>query len=387
MTFDFDSRLERRKTESVKWLAYDEDVIPMWVADMDFRSPEPVIEALKNRVEHGVFGYPAETPEMKGVVRDWVKNRYHWDIPEDSIIFLPGVVNGFNLASHAAAGPGREILYHTPAYPPFLSVADNSSSIQKEFELTRTMDGSYEIDFDQFEEKISRLTGMFLLCNPHNPTGRVFRRNELEKMAEICLRNGVIICSDEIHADFVFKGFEHIPIASISPEIANNTITLIAPSKTFNIAGLGSAVGIVTNLEIKKQLIKNTKGLMSHTNVLGQVATVAAYSHGEPWLDALLSYLESNRDYLVDFVKDHLPGIEMGIPEGTFLGWLDCRQALNVSPSEFFLKNGRVALNEGERFGNCGKGYVRINFGCPRTQLEEALKRMEKAIKDNSGGG
>jgi cysteine-S-conjugate beta-lyase len=381
MVFDFDAQLNRRKTESVKWHAYDEDVIPMWVADMDFRSPDCVIQALKERVDHGVFGYPAEMPVMRETVQTWVKDRYGWAIEPESIVFLPGVVTGFNLASHALAGNGKSVVYHTPAYPPFLHVAQNSDSSQVQVELVRGPDGSYEIDFDLFEAAISKQKGMFLLCNPQNPTGRVFRRDELEKMADICLRHGVMICSDEIHADFVYTGHKHIPIASLSPQVAQHTITLIAPSKTFNIAGLESAVAVVTNPDLRTKLMNSTRGLMAGTNLLGQVATVAAYSQGGPWLDALLKYLESNRDFLVEYVKTEFPGVEMGKPEGTFLGWLDCNKLnFEESPCQYFIEKARVAMNDGERFGNCGRHFVRINFGCPRAQLVEALGRVKKSL-------
>jgi cystathionine beta-lyase len=248
-------------------------------------------------------------------------------------------------------------------------------------ELTQRTDGSYEIDFDRFEAAITDRTRIFLLCNPHNPLARVFRRDELERMAEVCLRHEVVICSDEIHCDLVFEGYEHLPIASLAPEIADRTITLLAPSKTFNIAGLKCSLAIIENADLRKRFVEAKRGLVPWVNLLGQVAALAAYRDGGPWLEAVLSYLQANRDFLHDYVASHLTGVSMTRPEGTYLAWLDCREAgIPGNPHEFFLEEAKVAMNDGATFGQGGEGFVRLNFGCPRSMLVQALEQMRAAL-------
>lgn len=379
--FGFDDLPDRRNTESVKWNYYDEDVLPMWVADMDFRSPEPVIRALRERVEHGVFGYPEEPPELRRLVVERMECLYQWKIKPEDILFLPGVVTGFNLVSQALTQPGQAALIQPPVYPPFLSMPRNAGLECQNAPLTLQPDGSYTVDLDAFKAAFTEKTGLFLLCNPHNPVGRVFRRDELEGMAEICLSHGVPICSDEIHCDLVFSGHRHIPIASLDAGIAQNTVTLMAPSKTFNIAGLECSVAIIQNPELREKVWKARRGVVSGVNALGLVAALAAYKDGQPWLSALLRYLEDNRDFLYDFVQRELPGVRMSRPEGTYLAWLDCREAgISGNVYEFFLERGRVALNPGESFGSGGRGFVRLNFGCPRHMLKDALERMRTAL-------
>lgn len=383
MTYNFDSFPDRKITESVKWKEYDPDVLPMWVADMDFMSPEPVIRALRERVEHGVFGYPMESKELSRIIVDWVQKRHNWKISPEDIMLIPGVITGFNLVSHTVARPGENVIIQTPAYPPFLSVSKNVELGQCDCELIRDSSGQYMIDYDSFERAITPETRLFILCNPHNPTGRVFRKDELEKLAEICLRHNVLICSDEIHSDLIYKNNKHLPIASLSPEISKNAVTLIAPSKTFNIAGLAGSVGIIQNHELREKMCSSGKGLLGWVNLLGLTAMRAAYQEGEPWLEELLVYLEGNRDYMVDYLKTKMPTIKMGKPEGTYLAWLDCREAGIVGkPHEFFLKHARVAVNDGARFGCVGEGFVRMNFGCPRSMLKESLDRMSNALKE-----
>jgi cystathionine beta-lyase len=387
MTYDFDTLPDRRSTESLKWHQYDDDVLPMWVADMDFLAPEPVIRALQERVAHGVFGYPvsaagAENTELARLVVRWLADRFNWQVQPADLVFLPGVVVGFNLACQALVAPKDGVLVQTPVYPPFLYSAKNAAAIYQEMELTLHPDGSYAIDWAAFEEAITDRTKLFLLCNPHNPVGRVFRRDELERMAEICLRRGMLICSDEIHADLVFHGHQHIPIASLSPEVAQKTITLIAPSKTFNIAGLECSVAIIPNDGLRRRFVHAQRGVVSWVNVLGWIAAEAAYRHGQAWLEQLLLYLEANRDTLYDFVQSELPGVKMARPEGTYLAWLDCRTAgIQGNPHEFFLQKARVAVNDGKTFGRGGEGFVRLNFGCPRSMLKEALERMKEALR------
>lgn len=379
--YTFDSALDRRCSESIKWHYYGEDILPLWVADMDFASPEPVIRALREQVEHGVFGYPRELPDLRPIFVERLRQLYDWQVDPEALILLPGVVTGFNLATQAMTSPGDGVLAQTPVYYPILYAPGNADCTLDEMELTQHPDGQYEIDFDLFEATITDRTRIFILCNPHNPVGRVFRRDELERMAEICLRHDIVICSDEIHCDLVFQRHQHLPIATLAPEVAARAITLMAPSKTFNVAGLQCSVAIVENEELRKKFLAARKGLVSWVNVMGQIAALAAYRDGQPWLDAMMRYLEANRDFLFDYVATNLPGIAMSRPEGTYLGWLDCREAsIPGNPHEFFLKKAQIALNDGATFGKGGEGFVRLNFGCPRSTLAEALDRMKDAL-------
>ena len=383
MIYNFDEIIDRVNSDSAKWGIYDADVLPLWVADMDFVSPKPVIDALHDRISHGVFGYPVPNKNLKVLIVERLYKLYGWKVKQDEIIFLPGVVNGFNNAIQALAEPGQGVLIQTPVYPPFLSAPENGGYFRKDTELLQDKHGKYQIDFEKFEQEIQNLTGVFLLCNPHNPVGRVFTKEELSKMAEICLSHGVPICSDEIHCDLLFNGHHHIPIASINPEFAQNTITLMAPSKTYNIAGLECSFAVVQNPAFKKKLETAGKGLVSHVNILGYIAATAAYEQGEEWLDQLLVYLTNNRDFLIRYINENIPEIQITVPEGTYLAWLDCRKLdISVSPYEFFLKKAKVALNDGNTFGKGGKGFVRLNFGCPKGILEEGLDRMRQAVEN-----
>jgi cystathionine beta-lyase len=349
---------------------------------MDFRSPEPVIAALRERVEHGVFGYGRPPQELRDVIVDRLWRLYGWRVQQDELVFVPGVATGFNLACHAVGSPGDSVLLQTPVYFPMLNAAAGAGRSNAEMELTRCGDGSYEIDFDLMERTISSHTSLFILCNPHNPVGRVYRRDELERMAELCLSRNVVICSDEIHCDLILTGHRHVPIASISPAIADRGITLIAPSKSFNVPGLKCSVAIIQNPELRDRYENTHRGLVHGVNVLGSIAALAAYRDGQPWLDEVLRYLEDNLDFLMQYVEQHLPGISMARPEGTYLAWLNCREsAISGNPHEFFLEKARVAVNDGAVFGNGGEGFVRLNFACPRSTLEEALDRMKSALQ------
>jgi cystathionine beta-lyase len=382
MTYDFDELVDRSRSDSIKWRLYGDGVLPLWVADMDFKSPEPVIRALRERVDHGVFGYSSEPPELRQVVLDWLDRSFGWQVSPEALVFLPDVATGFNLACHAVAAPGDGVLAQTPVYFPILCAPANAGLTLDQMELTRQPDGYYVIDYDAFEAGITPRTRLFILCNPHNPVGRVFQRQELERMAEICLRHGIVICSDEIHCDLVFQGSRHVPIASLAPEVAAQTITLIAPSKTFNVAGLKCAVAIVENAGLRDRFCAARAGLVGSVSLFGYIAALAAYRDGRPWLDEVLRYLEGNRDLLLQTVAEHMPGIGVGRPEGTYLAWLDCRQAdLSGNAQEFFLQQAKVALNDGEPFGRGGEGFVRLNFGCPRATLVEALDRMRQAMQ------
>ncbi|MEW5872223.1 MAG: MalY/PatB family protein [Chloroflexota bacterium] len=390
MTFyDFDQVPDRRSSDSVKWHAYAEDVLPLWVADMDFVSPEPMIRALHQRIEHGIFGYPTglmnspkEISDFRQTLIDHLYNLYKWQIEPEDIILMPGVVTGVNLACHTLAEPGAAVIIQTPVYPPILHAAETTGLIHQEMELTLNSDGSYSVDRDAFENSLTPETRLFILCNPHNPVGRVFRPDELTHMAQACLQQGVTIVSDEIHCDLIYNGYPHTPVAALDAEIARQTITLIAPSKTYNIAGLQCSFAIIQNRDLRHRYLKARKGLVPWVNLMGVVAARAAYEEGQEWLDQLLAYLEANRAFLYEYVNTELPGIKMWKPEGTYLAWLDCRNAgIPGNPYQFFLDKGRVAFNDGVTFGQGGEGFIRLNFGCPRSTLAEALERMKRALE------
>jgi cystathionine beta-lyase len=380
--FNFDEILPRSNGDSMKWNQYPADVLPLWVADMDFKAPEAVISALQERVAQGVFGYPSESEELRSAVVDWLANRFNWKISPEAVILLPGVVNGFNLACQAVTQPGDAVLIQTPVYPPFLRVAGYAGAQQQKVELAPNAAGHYGIDFDRFEAGFTNRTRAFLLCSPHNPVGRVWQRSELERMAAVCAERDVVICSDEIHADLVFSESRHIPIASLNAETAQRTITLIAPSKTFNIPGLGCSMAIIENETLRRQFMHARRGLVGEVNLLGQTAALAAYRHGAAWLEAALQYMQANRDFLVKTIQDELPQLHIDSPEGTYLAWIDCRDAgLAINPHVHFLEKARVALNDGAWFDKNGEGFVRLNFACPRSILDEALSRMVKSLQ------
>jgi len=386
--YNFDDTPDRLGSDCLKWDLYGPGVIPLWVADMDFVSPEPVIQALKEKVEHGVFGYPTglggdarELPRLRSAIIGRMADRYNWEIKPDDIVFVPGVVTGFNLANHAFIPDGQGVLIQTPVYPPILQSAETTGKLFQSMELDRNEAGFYEIDWDKFSESITPETGIFILCNPHNPVGKAFSKAELERTAELCLREGVLICSDEIHCDLVYERYKHIPIASIDREVAESTITLMAPSKTYNLPGLQCSFAIIQNEKLRNQYMSARRGIVPWVNMMGLVAAEAAYTEGEEWFKQLMVYLKANRDYLIEFFQSELPAVSMAEPQATFLGWLDCRSAgLPDNPYEFFLKKARVAFNNGVSFGKGGEGFLRINFGCSRLLLEKALSRMKKAV-------
>jgi cystathionine beta-lyase len=354
----------------------------MWVADMDFPSPEPVIQAIIDRVEHRIFGYPMLPEGLAPVVVERMEKLYQWKISPEELVFIPGVVTGLNLACHAFTCPGDGVLVQPPVYPPFLGAPGTSGAFRQEAGLVRTSSGSYEIDWQAFEAAITPQTRLFILCNPHNPVGKVFSRTDLEKMAEICLRHRLIICSDEIHCDLLFPGYHHIPIATVGPEVAEQSITLMAPSKTFNLPGLSCGFAVIQNPKLQEIWKKAILGLVPSMNIMGQAAALAAYREGQEWLEQVLLYLDTNRYFLSQYTADHLPGVHMTRMEGTYLAWLDCRGAgLPEAPQEFFLKEAKVALNDGAEFGRGGEGFVRLNFACPRKTLKEALERMSTALE------
>ena len=379
---DFNRVIDRRHSECIKWNRFDEDVLPMWVADTDFKCPEAVIRALHERVDHGIFGYGAPPKELDQTVLQRMKRLYDWDVQDGQIGYIPGIVTGFNAAIRAFCQPGDAVIYQTPAYPPFISAPDSASLKGVQNPLLRGQDGTYSIDFELFEQQIiDENVRAFILCNPQNPTGRVFSREELTRLADICLRYQVLIVSDEIHCDILYDNRKHIPIASLSPEVSANTVTFMAPSKTYNIAGLHASVYIVQNRELREKLQCFCNGLVGCPSVLSLTAALAAYAEGDEWLAEQNHYLQANRDFLDDVFHTQLPGIHWNKPEATFLGWLDCSDlGLGEPPFEFFLREARVGLNDGISFGPQCDDFVRLNFGTTRANLHEAISRMEAAL-------
>lgn len=383
---NFDQIINRSASDSIKWRLFDPSVLPMWVADMDFKTPDVVTQALQERISEGVFGYAGEVDGLKDAIIERLDTKYAWRIKPEDILFLPGVVNGFNLVMQALGQPGTGLLIQPPVYPPFFSAGENANMISVQSKMVLGDSQRYEIDWDDFEQASARNVSMFLLCNPQNPLGRVFEADELSRMAKICLSKGIMICSDEIHCDLIYSGHHHIPIASLDSEIAMNAVTLMAPSKTFNIPGLGFSFAIVQNKELHKRINQAQKGLISHANIMGMVAARAAYQKGWPWLSELLDYLEVNRNFLAKTVTELLPGVQMTIPQGTYLAWLDCSQiGIENDPCKFFLEKAKVGLNDGRTFGSGGEGFVRLNFGCPKSLLQEGLNRMRAALENLKG--
>lgn len=383
MSHDFDRVIDRRATASNKWRKYAADVLPLWVADMDFTSPEPVVRALRERVEHGVYGYGFEEPGFAQVFVERLQKRYGWTVSPEAVVMIPGVIPGFNVACRALTRPGDGLLLQVPVYPPILRSPGNHEITRDEAPLARDRDGRYAVDLDAFRAAIHPRTRAFLLCNPHNPVGRVFTREDLAGLAQICLERDLSIIADEIHCDLLYQGQHHIPIASLGPEIERRTITLMAPSKTFNLAGLKVSVAVIPDVSLRERFMA-ARGdyVQAQVNVLGYAAAFAAYRDGDAWLAELLRYLEANRDYLADYVRRHLPGVTMTPPEGTYLAWLDCRGAAAAAadPFTFFLDRAKVACNDGALFGRGGQGFVRLNFGSPRSILTEGLERMRRAL-------
>ncbi len=381
MTFDFDTPINRAGTDSQKWQKYaGREVLPLWVADMDFKSPPAITEALHRRVEHGLFGYARPVKSQIDAVVAAMESRYGWKIDPGWLVWLPGLVVGLNVTAQAFAEPGDEVLSLSPVYPPFMTAPKNSArgSVTVPFALHG---GAWTIDWDALERAVTPKTKLFFLCNPHNPLARVWRRDELARLAGFCVRHDLVLCSDEIHCDLILDpALPHVPTALLSPEIAARTITLMAPSKTYNVPGLGTSFAIIPDPALRARFVRATAGIVAEVNNLGYAACEAAYRDSEPWRQALLAYLRGNRDFIFDFVARELPGVKIEAPiEATYLAWLNVEALGLADPIAHFEKHG-VGLSDGAFFEAKKGTHVRLNFGCTRATLTEALQRMQRAI-------
>ena len=373
---DFSTRIDRTSSDSTKWNKYrDRDVIPFWVADMDFTAPDFVLEALHERIDHGVLGYAEAQPAIVDAACAWFWQRFNWKVDPDWLIWIPGVVPGLNIASRAIGSEDDALIIMTPVYPPFLSVPENSNKQMLSSPLI--YDGKkWSIDFADIEDK-ARLASGLLLSNPQNPTGRVYSENELSKLAEICIANDVIVVSDEIHWGIVLdENRSHIPIASISEEISLTTITLIASTKTYNVAGLNCALGVIPDPSLRERFVDATTGFVSHISPLAYTAALATFLDRSSWIKDLVAYLRVNRD-LLERCVDETPGIAMAHVEGTYLGWIDARSLQVDDPATFFENHG-LGFSNGFDFN--GEGFVRFNFACHRDLLLEGIERLRRAV-------
>ena len=380
----FDTPIDRRNTDSIKWSKYaGRDILPLWVADMDFAAPPAVLDALQQRIAHGVFGYGGAWPSLTESVLTHLETEYGWSIEPEWIVWLPGLVSGLNIACRAVDG---EVLTATPIYPPFLSAPHFSGRRLNRAELACT-DGDWHWDKIALKNALTAATRLFLLCHPHNPVGRCWSREELLDLASFAEENDLIVCSDEIHCGLILDADKrHIPFASLSPEAAKRSITLMAPSKTYNIPGLGCAFAVIPDAGLRRRFQQAMNGIVPHVNVLGLAACEAAYRDCTEWHRELLAYLAGNRDRLTaatqgDFLRGAVNAgkrVKMSHVEATYLAWIDVRQLGLVHPAAHFEAHG-LGLSDGADFG--APGWLRLNFGCPRSTLEEALKRFSKACQ------
>lgn len=380
----FNEGVNRLGTNAVKYDKYKEnfntnedDIIPMWIADMDFKTCDEITKALQNKLSTGNLGYDTVNGYYESVVK-WMRNRHNVDINVEDVVYTPGVVTAINFLLKILIKENDKVLVQSPVYHSFFRVLSENKCDVVQSELF-IKDNRYEIDFDEFENKISTGVKVLILCNPHNPIGRVWTKEELERIVEICESYKVFIISDEIHSDLVFKGYKHTSLTTVAPYYKDNIVTLTAPSKTFNLAGLYVSNAIITDEKLRSRY----KELFSTTpNVLGAEALIAAYNKGETWLEELLEYIESNYNYVLKFVNENVPKIKVIKQEGTFLTWLDCRE-LGLSDEElerFFLEEAKLALSTGTAFGKGGSGFMRMNIGCPISTVKEALERLKNAV-------
>ncbi len=385
--YNFDQYIDRKHTASMKWgltksLFGSDDVLPMWVADMDFEAPPEVIEAIRQRADHGIFGYSYVPSSAGEAFKEWLEKRHGWVIEPEWILYTPGVVPAIGMAIQALTEPGDKVLVQPPVYTPFFNMIRNNNRVIVHSPL-EIKDNRFHINMDDFEAKLKEGVKLFLLCNPHNPGGRVWTEEELRQMAELCLKYDVIIVSDEIHSDLVFKPHKHVPVASLSGDIAEKTVTFMAPSKTFNLAGLQASTVIIKNERMRRafRTVQTRLGITS-LNPFAAIGLETAYRHGKEWLEELLDYLYENIMTAKDFIDREIPGISVMIPDATYLIWLDCRK-LGLSDREIWdalTKKGKLGLEPGPKYGPGGEGFLRMNVGCSRKILMEGLNRLKKAF-------
>lgn len=374
----FDVVHERRGTDSQKWQKYaGRDILPMWVADMDFQAPHEVLDALHRRIEHGIFGYARPEPSAIEAVVEMLDREYGWRVRPEWLVWLPGLVVGLNVASRAFAEERESILTTTPIYPPFL--LGPKFQRREVAKASMALDGArWVMDWDALEAAVTPSTKMFFFCNPHNPCARVFERAELARVVEFCERHDLLCCSDEIHCELILDGRKHIPLATISESAADRVFTLIAPSKTYNLAGLGCSLAVISNDSLRRRFVAATRGIVAEVNNLGYTACEAAYRHGGPWRDALQRYLAGNRDLIHDFVANELPELRVYQHEATYLSWIDASRLGLKDPVGHFESHG-LGLSDGAFFDD--PTHVRLNFGCPRSALREGLERLKAGVK------
>lgn len=393
MAFNFDEIIDRRATNSLKWTQYPEDVIPLWVADMDFRSPAPIRDALRSVLDHGIFGYEFPQRHTLQAVAARMERLYGWQVDPDWVVATPGVVSGFNIAARAVCEEGQGVLVQPPVYHMFYSIYKNMTLTRQDAPFAMRVEGNIlhpHLDLDIFRAAFhsnQARTRMFLLCHPHNPTGQVFTIDELRGMAEACLSNDTIIVSDEIHSELILNGSKHTPLATLSNDIADRSITLVAPSKTFNTAGLFCAFAIVPNAELRERYKIANDQITGHVSSMGLVAAEAAFSGAcDDWLKELLVYLKGNRDFLAEYMTENLPEAKFTLTAATYLQFIDFGEyvrsgVVQTAPHEFFLNKAKVAMNDGKIFGEGYEHFVRLNFGAPRPLLAEGLERVVQSLK------
>jgi cysteine-S-conjugate beta-lyase len=374
---DFDTPIDRTGTASFKWDVYGPDALPLWVADMDFASPPPVVAALEARARHGVFGYALAPERMFAALGDFSERRYGWRIERDWVVWLPGVVTGVSLACRAFARPGEAVMLVTPAYPPFLEELPGQGF--RLVTVPATPETGWRLPLDGMEAAVTPDTRVFVLCSPHNPFGRVWRRDELDAVVDFCRRHDLVLLSDEIHCDLILDDLTHAPTATLAGDTASRTLTFMSPSKTFNLPGLNFAFAVIPDPELRRRYEATAEGLLPFPGCFALEAAEAAYREGGPWLDELLAYLRANRDRIERFVAEELPGVEATHAEATYLAWLDARGLGFADPARVFRHAG-VALSDGADFG--APGWLRLNFACPRVTLDAALERMRRAVAE-----
>lgn len=384
--YDFNQKTNREHTSSVKWgmtkqIFGADDVLPMWVADMDFSPPNEVKEAIQERVDHGIYGYTYSPPSTTESIQQWLKKRHGWEINHSWILYSSGVVPSISIAIEAFTAPGDKVMLQSPVYTPFFEMIEKNNRKLVNTPL-KLINNRYEIDFTLFEDHLKDGVKLFLLCNPHNPSGRVWTKEELTRIGELCYQYNCLILSDEIHSDLILKN-KHVPIASLNETFSDITITCIAPTKTFNLAGLQASAVVVPNKQLRKAFkdIQERQGFFS-LSTFGIIGMEAAYRSGEQWLEELLVYLRENVHTVKEYIDIHLPGISMMEPEGSYLIWLNCRE-IHLSDEEIknrLLNKGKLALEPGIKYGPGGEGFVRMNVACPKEVVLEGLERLKKAF-------